>query len=487
MLDRTVYDAPGKNKNHLFVGRHGISRFGRVFISLDRHTVAHFTGMEVLEPAVRDGARASRADIVRMQSNVGVNAKETRAIISRLRGDAGDVGHRNPLPHWQSRKSLEQQGMAGLGLSDADLEKIGVGTSVPGEFDLMDAAQEYGIHDGRRLREPSSRSSVSENPPSRTSLAYRHSGSGGALQPSWASNLFVGGDSAPEPVAVAAVSENLKITARLRELERKCQQHEQDLAMHKDARQRAEEESTRIRRQLEDKLQEMTTRVLTRDNVLKEQVAADARQETARTDAAGAAPQIVRGMEGSVQYARGSLQRLQEEVDEARAAAEDERNRANQLLYQLERLRCDSAQELAASQEAAAAARSGIAVKAEECRQLRHDLDNLRSSAEAAARAYVLEKEEVEKRAGREEARWRKVEETIEAAKDLIPSYRPADALVSLLSGKLHALQTLDETLGVETNSHFVFPATQALKSNKDTIDELVEKLKKAAEDASGE
>jgi hypothetical protein len=405
--------------------------------------------MEVLEPAVRDGARASRADIVRMQGNVGVNAKETRAIISRLRGDAGDVGHRNPLPHWQSRKSLEQQGMAGLGLSDADLEKIGlVGTSVPGEFDLMDAAQEYGIHDGRRLRDPSSRSSVSENPPSRTSLAYRHSGSGGTLQPSWASSLFVGGDSAPEPVAVAAVSENLKMTARLRELERKCQQQEQDLAMHKNARQRAEEESTRIRRQLEDKLQEMTTRVLTRDNVLKGQVAADARQETARTDASGVAPQIVRGMEESVQYARHSLQRLQDEVDEAREAAEDERNRANQLLYQLERLRCDSAQELAASQEAAAAARSGIAVKAEECRQLRQDLDNLRSSSEAAARAHALGGEEFEERTGRVEARWRKVEETIEAAKDLIPSYRPADALVSLLSGKLHASSDLGRDIG---------------------------------------
>jgi len=39
----------------------------------------------------------------------------------------------------------------------------------------------------------------------------------------------------------------------------------------------------------------------------------------------------------------------------------------------------------------------------------------------------------------------------------------------------------------VETNSHSVFPATQALKSNKDTIDELEEKLKKAEEDASGE
>jgi hypothetical protein len=423
-----------------------------------------------MEVETRPYGRASRADIVRMQGKVGTNTKETRAVISRLRSDAGDAdaarqSQRNPLSHWQSRNSLELHG-----LSDADLEKIGVGTSVPGEFDLMDVAHEYGIHAGPRKRESrgdgnggSNRESA-VNPPGRNSLANRHLGSGGTTTTSWASSLFLDGNSAPEPIAIAAVTENLKLATKLRELERKCRQQEEDLAKNKDARRRAEEESTRIRRQLEDKLQEMTARVLSRDSISREKkdhANAEALNATTTVVVAPRASGAGSRLDGSSQHMTETLQRLTDELEEARAATEDERKRSNDLLYQLERLRCDTAQEIAASHEAAAASRGGISAKAEECRQLRKDLDNLRLSSEEAARVSALQVEEAEQRAGRAEARWRKVEDTLDAAKELIPSYRPADAMVSLLS------------------------AAQALQSNKDALDELAAKLKKAEEDAA--
>ncbi len=424
-----------------------------------------------METATRDVGRASRGDILRMHGKVGAIAKETRAVVSRLRSDASDTAsaprqsQSNPLPHWQSRNSVEIHG-----LSDADLEKIGVGTSVPGEFDLMEVAHEYGIHDGPRKRESrrdgnggSNRESAG-NPPGRNPPATRHSGSSGTITPSWASSLFLDGNSAPEPVAIAAVTENLKLATKLRELERKCQQQAEDLAMHTDARHRAEEESTRMRRQLEDKLQEMTSRFLTRDSILREtkgHATAEALDATTTAVVGPRAPGAGSRLDESSRHMTETLQQLTDDLEEARAANEEERKRSNDLLYQLERLRYDTAQEMAASHEAAAASRGGIAAKSEECRQLRKDLDIMRLSSEEAARVSALQVEEAEERACRVEARWRKVEDTLEAAKELIPSYRPADAMVSLLS------------------------AAQALQSNKDAIAELAAKLKKAEEDAA--
>jgi hypothetical protein len=102
--------------------------------------------MDVLHPAVRDIQRTTRAEILRlqvrasifpslplslpltllnrsialvtwhlcemlrMQGSVGHNAKETRDIVARLRGETGEPPkNKNPLPHWQSRKSLDKE------------------------------------------------------------------------------------------------------------------------------------------------------------------------------------------------------------------------------------------------------------------------------------------------------------------------------------------------------------------------------------------
>lgn len=49
-------------------------------------------------------------EMLRMQGSVGHNAKETRDIVARLRGETGEPPkNRNPLPHWQSRKSLDKE------------------------------------------------------------------------------------------------------------------------------------------------------------------------------------------------------------------------------------------------------------------------------------------------------------------------------------------------------------------------------------------
>jgi len=427
--------------------------------------------MDVLPPAVRDSARASRAEIFRLQGSVGHNAKETRDIISRLRGDAGGEPAKpydNPLPHWQSRKTFDRESLLGLGLGDADLEHIGVGKAVPGEFDLMAVAEEYGLR-----RDESHRA---ENPPSRMSLprgAHNSTMSSGTLAPSWPSSMYQGADDTPEPVAVAAMQENLKLITKVRELERKCKQHQEELATTKEGRRRAEEESLRTHRHLEKQLQDATTRLLARDCLRLESAAIRERDApTPVTTAASkddtTAPVPLHrsagresGSHGGVsKYMADALQRLQDEIDDARAEGADEQKRANDLTYQLERLRCDTALEVAAAVEAAASVRGGVAAKAEECRELRKELDGVRLVAEETVRLAALEVEEAQQQTSKLKTRWHKVEESLEASRHFIPDFRQGDPLVSLLS------------------------AMQTLSNHKNTVDTLIVKTHKAEEDA---
>jgi hypothetical protein len=85
----------------------------------------------------------------------------------------------------------------------------------------MECAEEYGI---REAKERADRESA-ENPPSRASLPrgpQRASLASMTLKASWPSSLFQHDTSStPEPVAVAAMQENLKMANKVRELERK--------------------------------------------------------------------------------------------------------------------------------------------------------------------------------------------------------------------------------------------------------------------------
>jgi hypothetical protein len=91
----------------------------------------------------------------------------------------------------------------------------------------MECAEEYGI---REAKERADRESA-ENPPSRASLprgpqraslAFSDAMTSSCLKASWPSSLFQHDTSStPEPVAVAAMQENLKMANKVRELERK--------------------------------------------------------------------------------------------------------------------------------------------------------------------------------------------------------------------------------------------------------------------------
>jgi hypothetical protein len=51
------------------------------------------------------------------------------------------------------------------------------------------------------------------------------------------------------------------LSSKVRELERKCRLQEEELGLQKEARRRAEEESTRSKRLLEDKVQDLTCKL----------------------------------------------------------------------------------------------------------------------------------------------------------------------------------------------------------------------------------
>jgi len=345
----------------------------------------------------------------------------------------------------------------------------------------MECAEEYGIREAKERADKES----AENPPSRaslprgpqrTSLAFSDAMT---LKASWPSSLFQHDTSTPEPVAVAAMQENLKLATKVRELERKCRLQEEELVLQKEARRRAEEESTRSKRLLEDQVQDLTSKLKLRpENSLRapqqQGATATAPTEGGLEDCAlpgrsgafvsasskGARETALAGHVSAKQMAE-ALSKVQGELDDARADAETERARANQLTYQLERLRCDTSQELAASLEASSAARAGVAAKAEECRSLRRELAETKMFSEEAARKAQLVAEEAEQRAARLQTRLSKVEATLDGAQHLIASYRQGDVLGTLQS------------------------ALQTLQSNKETIEALAATAAHAKEEAA--
>ena len=216
-----------------------------------------------------DSKRTTRAEIFRMQCGVGQNAKESRDIVARLRCESigGEPAkYQNPLPHWHARRSLDKDSVLGLGLSETELEKMGVGRSVPGEFDIMQVAEEYGI----RERADAQRQAAENPPPEPRHSQGARPASWRALAAPWPSSAY----EEVEPVSVAAVEENLKLASRLRELERRCKQLEEEAVLSKDARRRTEDEHARISRQLEQQVQELTSKLIARAQRKAEHAAA---------------------------------------------------------------------------------------------------------------------------------------------------------------------------------------------------------------------